>query len=330
MPPGSYQNPGMGFRSSIAEAVAAAAAEAARSDAYKGRRAPRCTGSAIAMATSLLEACSLDAGARAVVFSGGPAVGGSGEVVSADLAVPLRAHHDLQSKADASRLKKVTKHYTCLADRCCAGGFAIDLVCASLEQTGLWEMRSCVQRSGGHVLQAETFGAPHLRTSIGRLLALDENQELDLGYGATIEVRTSRECESIQLLSPGASAGGSGGGQVVDSSEVGDARSFSWPAGAISSHTCPSFVMKRSTEDLPGPRGTHYIQLSTSYRHASGGRRCRITTLRLPRATRPVSMREMLPAFDQQAAAALLVRLACHQAEQGSQVRRVGSEPNQI
>ena len=212
MPPGSYQNPGMGFRSSIAEAVAAAAAEAARSDAYKGRRAPRCTGSAIAMATSLLEACSLDAGARAVVFSGGPAVGGSGEVVSADLAVPLRAHHDLQSKADASRLKKVTKHYTCLADRCCAGGFAIDLVCASLEQTGLWEMRSCVQRSGGHVLQAETFGAPHLRTSIGRLLALDENQELDLGYGATIEVRTSRECESIQLLSPGASAGGSGGG----------------------------------------------------------------------------------------------------------------------
>ena len=46
-------------------------------------------------------------------------------------------------------------------------------------------MRSCVQRSGGVVLQSETFGAPHLHKSLSRLLAKDDNGELRLGYGVS-------------------------------------------------------------------------------------------------------------------------------------------------
>eukprot|EP00966_Prymnesium_polylepis_P267656 6183108-Prymnesium_polylepis.1 len=61
--------------------------------------------------------------------------------------------------------RKVERHYAALAQRAAAAGHAIDLVCCSLEQTGLWEMQACVRRSGGHVLQTETFGAPHLRAS---------------------------------------------------------------------------------------------------------------------------------------------------------------------
>ena len=32
-------------------------------------------------------------------------------------------------------------------------GIALDLVCASLDECGLWEMRACIHRTGGAALQ---------------------------------------------------------------------------------------------------------------------------------------------------------------------------------
>ena len=88
-------------------------------------------------------------------------------------------------------------------------------------ETGLWEMQQCVQRSGGQVLQAETFGASHLRKSLERLMVHDGDDALCMGYGATFELRTSRECASIQVLGTGVSEGeGEDAGTKVDSSEV--------------------------------------------------------------------------------------------------------------
>ena len=324
----------------IAAAAAAAAkavAAGAESGAAEGKRAPRCTGSALAAATSVLEGCAPGGSARAMVFTGGPSVGGEGAIVGEDLTEQLRSHVDILNRRDSTRTKRITEHYQKLAVRAARKGFAIDLVGASLEETGLHEMRACVRASGGVALQAETFGAPHLRASLRRLFATDESsgegEELRLGYSGTLELRASKECERAELLGFGSSASAIPQSGVVDTlmgrggdeegeaevTEAGDARSFTWRVGSLNAHYAAAIQLTRAKESLAGPpRDAAYLQLSVAYTPAAGGRRMRVTTLRLPRLTHPVPPMQLLPAFDQQAAAALMVRLALRDVDDGA------------
>ena len=63
------------------------------------------------------------------------------------------------------------------------------------------------KRSGGVALQCETFGAPHLRASLKRFFARDDQDDagsaLSLGYRCALELRTSIECEKATLLGAG-------------------------------------------------------------------------------------------------------------------------------
>lgn len=238
---------------------------------------------------------------------------GSGAIVSADLKESLRSHHDIQNKQNLMARRKVEAHYNGLAERAASHGYAIDLVCASLEQTGLWEMQMCVQRSGGQVLSAETFSAPHLRRSLERMVERHEGH-LQMGYSTTFEMRTSRECKSIQVLGINA---GEGSQVSVDKVEAAEANCFVWNSGAISSHSCCALVMERGAHSTPAMGDSHLMQLSALYTHSSGRRRQRITTLRMPRLTRSVPVQQLLPALDQQAAAALIIRHAIATSDAG-------------
>lgn len=60
------------------------------------KRALRCTGVALSVASGLLEACNfVDTGARIMLFAGGPATEGPGMVVGPELREPIRSHHDI-------------------------------------------------------------------------------------------------------------------------------------------------------------------------------------------------------------------------------------------
>lgn len=59
------------------------------------KRASRCTGVALSIATSLLEVSFQNAGGRIMLFAGGPPTVGSGMVVSNELKEPIRSHHDI-------------------------------------------------------------------------------------------------------------------------------------------------------------------------------------------------------------------------------------------
>ena len=82
-------------RGRIAAAAARAAAKAvaavAEAGADEGKRPPRCTGNALEVALGLLEGCLPDGGARAMLFTGGPSVGGTGAIVGADLSEQMYA-----------------------------------------------------------------------------------------------------------------------------------------------------------------------------------------------------------------------------------------------
>ena len=60
------------------------------------KRALRCTGVALSVAVGLLETSFQNAGARVMLFSGGPATEGPGMVVGPELREPIRSHHDIE------------------------------------------------------------------------------------------------------------------------------------------------------------------------------------------------------------------------------------------
>ena len=60
------------------------------------KRALRCTGVALSVAIGLLETSFQNAGARIMLFSGGPATEGPGMVVGPELREPIRSHHDIE------------------------------------------------------------------------------------------------------------------------------------------------------------------------------------------------------------------------------------------
>lgn len=81
------------------------------------KRPQRCSGVAISVAVGLLESAFSGTGARIMVFSGGPATEGPGQVTSTELREPIRSHHDID-RDNVKYFKKAIKvnlfHPACL------------------------------------------------------------------------------------------------------------------------------------------------------------------------------------------------------------------------
>jgi protein transport protein SEC23 len=72
------------------------------------RRPTRCTGAALGIAVGLMESSFPNAGARLMVYSGGPCTEGPGMVVGSELKEPIRSHHDIE-RDNAKYYRKASK-----------------------------------------------------------------------------------------------------------------------------------------------------------------------------------------------------------------------------
>lgn len=72
------------------------------------RRSLRCTGVALSVAVGLLETSFQNAGARIMLFAGGPATEGPGLVVGPELRESIRSHHDID-RDNIKHYKKALK-----------------------------------------------------------------------------------------------------------------------------------------------------------------------------------------------------------------------------
>ena len=104
------------------------------------RRALRCTGVALSVAVGLLETSFQNAGARIMLFAGGPATEGPGMVVGPELREPIRSHHDID-RDNIKYFKKAVKFYDNLAERAAHNGHIVDIFVGCLAQVGLLEMK---------------------------------------------------------------------------------------------------------------------------------------------------------------------------------------------
>jgi protein transport protein SEC23 len=190
-------------------------------------RVQRCTGTALNIALSLLESSVPRQGSRVLLFTAGPPTIGSGAIVGRSKKENIRSHLDLLKK-QAPLHKPSVDFFRALSDRAISNSIAVDLFACSLDQVGALELKTLVSRTGGMIVLADKFGQSVFRESLTRAFervatsgayGTDSVLQLQMGFGAQIEVIHSREFKIAGALGPCASL--KKNGPTVAESEIG-------------------------------------------------------------------------------------------------------------
>ncbi|CAA0823378.1 Sec23/Sec24 protein transport family protein [Striga hermonthica] len=269
-----------------------------------GHRPLRSTGPAISAAVDLLEGCSVSTGARVMVFTSGPSTIGPGAIVGLDLANPIRTHRHLNG-GHTRHHKKSIEFYKQISRRLTDSSVVLDLFACSLDQVGAYELKDPVEQSGGYMILAESFGSEQFAKCLHRIF----NREMF--FDATIEIVTTRDVKIRGALGPCVSLGRIS--ESVSEHPIGQGGTHVWKLCTLTSKTCVAFFFEIGDEQRAQAGSAFLVQLITRYRQAGGAVRKRVTTV----ARRWVAKNspEIAAGFDQEAAAAVMARLAVHRME---------------
>eukprot|EP00002_Diphylleia_rotans_P012452 TRINITY_DN2436_c0_g1_i1.p1 TRINITY_DN2436_c0_g1~~TRINITY_DN2436_c0_g1_i1.p1 ORF type:complete len:759 (-),score=173.69 TRINITY_DN2436_c0_g1_i1:514-2790(-) len=271
-------------------------------------RATRCTGAAVSVAVSLVEAAFPNTGARIMVFMGGPGTEGPGMVVGRELREVVRSHSDIH-KGTAKHHSKACKLYEALAKRAAANGHTVDVIGCALDQVGNAEMRFFAQETGGCIVMTEQFDSDTFRNSMRLFFARDENDQHQMGFCATVDVQTTREFKVMGAIGPVFSLNKRTA--YVSEQEMGVCGTSSWRLCSLDHRTSVGFYF-----DVVNPAGTMIpagqrglIQYLTQYQHPSGQYRLRVTTVSHRWVETSANIVDLSAGFDQEAAAVLMARI---------------------
>ncbi|XP_025105919.1 protein transport protein Sec23A-like isoform X2 [Pomacea canaliculata] len=280
----------------------------------QGKRPLRSAGVALSIAVGLLECTFPNTGARIMLFLGGPCTQGPGMVVGDELKYPIRSHHDIE-KDNCKYMKKAMKHYEALGNRAASNGHVIDIFACALDQTGLHEMKFCPKYTGGHIVMGDSFNTSLFKQTFQRVFAKDQKGEFKMAFGATLEVKTSRELKVSGAIGPCVSLGVKG--PSVSDTEIGLGGTCQWKmCGVYPNSSLGIFFEVVNQHNAPIPQGGRgYLQFITQYQHSSGQRRVRVTTVARNWADASINIQHIAAGFDQEAAAVLMARIAVYRAE---------------
>ena len=292
-----------------------------------GFRPKRCTGAAMDIAVSLLEAAGGVSFGRVMMFLSGPITHGPGQVVERDLAIPLRCHKDFDKGTNvAKHFKKSHAFFTGVASRAVAASAAVDLFACAMDQVGVAEMAPTAERTGGMIVLADGFDHPVYRNTLNRMFERDPATGLSrMGFQATSEVFCSREikvsgCIGSVTVAPAGSAGASANGAAagrVSETEMGCGGTTSWRLGCVDERSSYAyyFEISQSHNNAIRPGDAFYIQFQTRYVSPDTGEvKVRVLTL-ARRWCDPSRLDELVAGFDQEAAGALMARISVWRGE---------------
>lgn len=278
----------------------------------QGSRPCRSTGAAVGIATALLEGALQGLGARIMVFTSGPCTNGPGRCVGTDMSEPIRTHQDFE-KGNVKTFRKSVKYYANIAQKLVNNNHVLDVFACSLDQVGIAEMKICIDASGGVIVLAETFDHDIFRKSLQKIFERDEQDHLNMAFGATLEVACSKEVRISGAIGPCASLNKQS--QYVGETDVGMGGTSAWKICSLDKSTTLSVIFEVVNQhNNPIPAGQFLVlQFVTRYQHSSGQSRCRVVTAarRWVDTTSP----DFALGFDQEAAAVAMARLAAFRAE---------------
>lgn len=279
------------------------------------RRALRCTGVALSVATGLLETSYQNAGARIMLFAGGAATEGPGLVVGPELKEPIRSHHDID-RDNVKYFKKAVKFYDNLSKRTAHNGHVIDIFAGCLDQVGLLEMKGLANSTGGHIILTDSFTSSQFKQSFIRVFEKDDQDNLLMGFNASLEVVTTKELKVTGLIGHAVSLNKKS--SHVGETECGIGNTSAWKMCGIDPTASYGIYFEIANQGGPvamqqGPQ-TGMMQFLTYYQHSSGQFHLRVTTV-ARNLSGPSGDPALAQSFDQEAAAVLMARIAVFKAE---------------
>ena len=283
------------------------------------KRAARCTGVALSVALSILEVSYQNAGGRVMLFSGGPCSEGNGMVVGTELVEPIRSHHDID-KDNIRYFKKAMKFYDNLSKRAAHNGHVVDIFAGCLDQVGLLEMKGLANSTGGNMVLTDSFTSSMYKQSFARVFDKDANDNLLMGFNASLEVLTTKELKVTGLIGHAVSMNKKS--PNVGETECGIGNTSSWKMCGIDPAASYGIYFEIAGQGGPagaamGPPGQQpkaMMQYLTYYQHSSGQYHLRVTTVGRP-LSGPSGDPAIAQSFDQEAAAVLMSRIAVFKAE---------------
>ncbi|XP_047954159.1 protein transport protein SEC23-like [Salvia hispanica] len=275
-----------------------------------GNRALRCTGVALSVATGLLGASTSGAGARIILLVGGPCTEGPGSIVSKDLSDPVRSHKDLDKDA-APFFKKAVHFYDELGKQLVSQGHVLDVFASALDQVGIAEMKIAIEKTGGLVVLAESFGHSVFKDSFKRIFEVGE-QSLGLAFNGTLEINCSKDIKVQGIIGPCTSLEKKG--PAVANTVIGQGNTTAWKMCGLDRSTCLTVFFDISSSEKSDPAGSSqlYVQFLTSYQSSDGQMRLRVTTVA---RSWVAGSEDLVQGFDQEVAAVVMARLASYKME---------------
>lgn len=200
-------------------------------------------------------------------------------------------------------------------------GHTIDIFAASLDQSGILEMRNCCENTGGALIQTDTFDNPIYKESLKRFFKRGADNNLSMGFNASLVVQVSRELRVCGAIGPVTSLNYKG--PLVAETEVGYGGTTAWKINALAPNTTvaiyfdaasqPEQTSQQQQQQTSGAT-LRFFQFTTAYQHSSGQYRVRVTTKAL-NSVEPNNWAPIAQGFDQEAAAIMIARLAVFKAE---------------
>eukprot|EP00468_Gymnochlora_sp_CCMP2014_P001961 CAMPEP_0167742470 /NCGR_PEP_ID=MMETSP0110_2-20121227/1453_1 /TAXON_ID=629695 /ORGANISM="Gymnochlora sp., Strain CCMP2014" /LENGTH=754 /DNA_ID=CAMNT_0007626683 /DNA_START=897 /DNA_END=3161 /DNA_ORIENTATION=- len=277
------------------------------------QRPARCSGAALNVAVSLLEATAKGHNGRIILFSGGPPTVGPGLVVPQEKKHTIRSHADIV-KGRAPHYQESLKYYAGLGERAAACGHVIDIFACAMDQTGVAEMRGATVKTGGFVVLDDAFEGDVFKGSFTRMFATDGSKEenLAMSFSGQIDVKVSPEVKISGAI--GAAYPLEKKSRSISEREVGQGQTTCWAIGGLDpSYTC-SIYFDMVNQDTKNIKEQCYIQFVTTYKNSVGQTIQRVTTISKLFADVKTKdgFESMKLGFDQEAAAVLMARYAVY------------------
>ena len=187
-------------------------------------------------------------------------------------------------------------------------------------QVGVMEMKGAIERTGGLIVLAESFGHSVFKDSFKRVFETGDHS-LNLSFNGEIEINCSKEVKVQGAIGPCASLERKG----VSTSDVvvGQGGTTVWKMCGIDRSTTLAFffevnpVTQGSNGGAAPVRPQFYLQFITQYQHSDGQLRLRVGTVtrRWGESSAVSSTEEIVSGFDQEAATVILARWASFKME---------------
>jgi len=274
----------------------------------KGERASRCTGAALSLAVSFIDAIYPGNGGQILLFSSGPITKGPGAMASMKKAEIVRQHKEIES-GKAPLTGPSLSFFSGLSQSANEKNITVNIVSASFEESGLYEMNLSVIATGGFMIAGESWSEENLTQSL--IKYFDGGVYSNSGYKATIEFNCSPCIRIKGCIGPCMSTDKKS--QKISDKGVGASGTDQWKVSSISPFTTFAFFFEvGNLKNNPIPvNEIACIQMVTRYSSLiDGSKRIRVTTIPLLSADLQTQKPLFIQSFDYECGAVLLSRLS--------------------